>query len=247
MIERERLEKAILDLEAQRATFGDESVDTALTVLHLRRAALEEAQQETPSESVDPSLTSERNWVTILFVDISGFTSLAETMDPEAVRNLVNACFDHLVPVTEKYGGTVTKFIGNCIESVFGAPVAHENDPERALRCALEVMEEIEGFNSDRSIDLDLHIGVNTGLVVAGGIGSNGQRDCAVTGDAINLAAWLEDASERGEIFVGPDTYRLTASTFAFETLEPIKVQGNREPVPAYRLVGLKDEPQQVR
>ena len=201
---------------------------------------LQAVLERTEDSAVD--LTGERKLVTIMFVDIAGFTALAETMDPEAVRDMVNSCFDTLVPVIETYGGTVTKFIGDAIESVFGAPVAHENDPERALRCALEVMDAMAEFNAGRGTDLGLHIGVNTGLVVAGGIGSSGRQDYAVTGDAINLAARLEEASARGEVLVGPDTYRLTSSSFSFETLAPIRVQGKREPVQVYRLVGKKEE-----
>jgi class 3 adenylate cyclase len=241
MSERERLEKAISDLETQRASLGDESVDTALKALREKLSVLERTR------ALTPELTGERKVVTIMFVDISGFTALAESMDPETVRNLVNACFDRLVPVIERYGGTVTKFIGDCIESVFGAPLAHENDPERALRCALDIMNAIDEFNADRGIDLGLHLGINTGSVIAGGIGSSGRQDYAVTGDAINVAARLEDVSRRGEILVGPDTYRLTRSQFTFDTLPPVRVQGKSGPLPVYRLAGLKDRPERRR
>jgi len=245
MSEREHLEQAIAHLEGQRVTLGHAAVDAALAALRQKLAAMEDVDGS--SEQVASDMAGERKLVTIMFVDISGFTALAETMDPEAVRNLVNACFERPVPVIEKYGGIVTKFIGDSIEAVFGAPVAHENDPERALRCALEIMETLSEFNAKRGTDLGLHLGINTGLVVAGGIGTSERHDYAVTGDAINLAARLQDASERGEILVGPDTYRLTSSSFVFETLPPIKVQGKREPVHVYRLVGLKGEPERGR
>ena len=95
--------------------------------------------------------------------------------------------------------------------------------------------------------DLGLHLGINTGLVIAGGIGTRQRQDYAVTGDAINLAARLEDASQRGEILVGPDTHRLTSSLFDFQVLPPIRLQGKRDPVPVYRLLGLKEEPKRTR
>ena len=98
-----------------------------------RLAALQKA------EAPNPSLDGERKLVTVMFADISGFTALSEKMDPEAVRDLMNACFERLVPVIEKYDGTMDKFIGDEIMALFGAPVAHENDPERALRAALEM------------------------------------------------------------------------------------------------------------
>ena len=242
MDERAQLEQSITRLEDQRAVLGDAAADTALDALREKLAALEDAENASGPEAAAPEMAGERKLVTIMFVDMAGFTSLAETMDPEAVRNLVNTCFEALVPVIETYGGTVTKFIGDAIESVFGAPVAHENDPERALSCALEIMDAMARFNAAQGTDLGLHLGINTGLVIAGGIGSTERQDYAVTGDAINLAARLEDASERGEILVGPDTYRLTSSSFAFETLAPIRVQGKREPVQVYRLVGRKEE-----
>jgi class 3 adenylate cyclase len=185
--------------------------------------------------------------VTVMFADLSGFTALAENMDPERVRSLMNACFDHLVPIIEKYEGVIDKFIGDEIMALFGAPVAHEDDPARALCAALDMMGALERFNTEHSTNLGLHVGVNTGLAVAGGIGSRGRQQYSVIGDAVNLASRLESVSEPGEILLGPDTYRLTAPLFDFESLEPIQVQGRAEPVRPYRLLGLKTRPGSVR
>jgi class 3 adenylate cyclase len=189
----------------------------------------------------------ERRAVTIMFADISGFTAMSERMDPEQVRNLMNRCFDHLVPIVEKYEGTVDKFIGDEIMALFGAPIAHEDDPARALRVGLEMQTALRQFNAQHGTDLGMHAGINTGLVIAGGIGSQGRRDYSVMGDAVNLAARLEDASERGEIFVGPDTYRLAAPLFNFETLPPIRLKGKAEPVRIYKLLGAKEQPGRMR
>ena len=240
MTERGQLEQAIAALEAQRAVLGDAVVDAALGSMRQQLAALELAEREPAS-----ALEGERKLVTIMFADISGFTALAETMDPEAVRDLINACFDHLVPVIEKYEGTVDKFVGDAIVALFGAPVAHENDPERALRAALEMRDALAAFNLEvpgtwevpGTLDLRLHFGINTGLVIAGGIGSEGRQEYSVMGDAANVASRLEEVSEQGEILVGPDTYRLAAPLFEFETLEPVQVKGKAEPVPIYRLL----------
>ena len=120
MSEREQLEQAIAALQAQRATLGDAAVDAALAGLRQKLAALDESSL--------PALAGERKLVTIMFADISGFTALSEKMDPESVRDLMNACFEWLVPVIEKYEGTVDKFIGDEIMGLFGAPMAHEND-----------------------------------------------------------------------------------------------------------------------
>ena len=242
MTEREQLEQAIAALEAQRDSLGDAVVDAALGPMRLQLAELERAEHK-PA----PGFEVERKLVTVMFADISGYTALTEKLDPEAVRDLVNACFDHLVPVIEKYEGTVVRFIGDEIMATFGAPVAHENDPERALRTALEMMDELAKFNADYNIDMGIHIGINSGLVIAGGIGSEGQQQYGVTGDAVNLAARLRDASKRGEIFIGADTHRLVAPLFEFERLEPMQVKGKSKPVLVYHLVRTKAQPGRVR
>ncbi len=239
-----QLEAALAALEAQRAVLGDTVVEAALVSMREKLAALSSPPQAGGTEG---GLQGERKLVTVMFADISGFTGLAETMDPEAVRDLMNGCFERLVPVVEKYEGTVDKFIGDEIMALFGAPVAHENDPERALRAALEMIDALAEFNADRGTDLGVHFGINTGLVIAGGIGTGERQEYSVMGDAVNLAARLEDASERGKILVGPDTHRLTAPLFEFETLEPIQVKGKVEPVPVYRLLAAKAVPGRVR
>ena len=232
------LKAAIAALEAQRSLLGDDVVGPAIAAL---RAQLEKLNEPSAVRS------EERKIVTVLFVDVSGFTALAEKLDPEEVRSVINACFDELVPVVQKYDGTIDKFIGDEIMALFGAPVAHENDPERALRAALEMMERISVFNQQHGTTLSLHIGVNSGPVVAGAIGSQGRKDYSVMGDAVNLAARLEDASPDGQIFVGPSTHRLTKALFDFETVAPVMLKGKAEPLVIHRLVGLKIEPLPVR
>jgi ABC-type oligopeptide transport system substrate-binding subunit/class 3 adenylate cyclase len=242
LTERNQLEEVISSLEAQRDTLGNAVVDAMIA------AARKEVLGEDLTGLANLSgLQGERKLVTIMFADISGFTALAETMDPEAVRDLMNACFEQLVPVVERYEGTVDKFIGDEIMALFGAPVVHENDPERALRAALEMVDALAEFNAEHSTELGLHFGINTGLVIAGGLGTRERQEYSVMGDAVNLAARLENASERGEILVGPDTHRLAKSLFEFEALEPMRVKGKAEPVPVYRLLAAKAVPGQVR
>ena len=235
MTESEQLERAIAALETQRIVLGDAVVDAALGPMRRQLAELKRVEHTPP-----PAFEGERKQVTVMFADISGFTALSETLDPEAVRELMNHCFDHLVPIVEKYEGTVDKFVGDEIMALFGAPVAHENDPERALRAALEMMEALAAFNVACGTNLGMHVGINTGLVIAGGIGSEGRQQYSVMGDAVNLAASLEDASEQGEILVGPDTHRLTARLFDFEPLAPVQVKGRAEPVALYRLLAAR-------
>jgi class 3 adenylate cyclase len=136
MNERESIQQAMASLEQQRQVLGDVAVDAALD--GLRRKLLDlEGHGRAPRSPGAVDLVGERKLVTVLFADISGFTALSETMDAEEVRGLVNGCFSALVPLVESHGGMVDKFIGDEIMAVFGAPAAHENDCERALRAAL--------------------------------------------------------------------------------------------------------------
>jgi ABC-type oligopeptide transport system substrate-binding subunit/class 3 adenylate cyclase len=237
-----QLEETIARLEAQRALLGDAVVEAALAPLRQQLAALR-FQGAQPGSA----LAGERKLVTILFADLSGFTALTENLDAEVARDLVNACFERLVPPIEQHGGVVDKFLGDGVMALFGAPVAHENDAERALRAALAMRQALADFNQTRQVALGIHFGINTGLVVAGGIGTRGQQSYSVLGDAVNVAARLEEISERGEILVGPETYRLTQARFEFEVLEPVRVKGKHEALEHYRLQGLRLTPGRER
>lgn len=243
--EKQQIEQAIAHMESQRSVLGNAVVDAALAALKQQLATLQtiEASALAPAAA----LKGERKPVTILFADISGFTPLSERMDPESVRDLVNACFEHLVPVIEKYEGIVDKFIGDEIMALFGAPIAHENDPERALLTALEMRQALLTFNTMHLTDLGLHFGINTGMVIAGEVGTRQRQEYSVVGDAVNLASRLGEASARGEILVGPDTYRLTAPLFDFEALAPMQVKGKTSPVQIYRLVSTSASPGSLR
>lgn len=238
-----RLKTALAGLEAQREVLGDAVVEPALQALRQQLAELRRGVEG----PVPPSLEGERKLVTVMFADISGYTALAERLDPERARDLINDCFEQLVPVVERYGGTVDKFVGDAIVALFGAPAVHENDPERALRAAIEMAEALVDFNATNGTDLGLHFGINTGPVVAGGVGSKEHQEYSVIGHPVNLAARLEDASERGEIFVGPATYRLTAPLFRFEAVGPLRLKGASGPTAVYRLLGVKAVPGPVR
>jgi class 3 adenylate cyclase/tetratricopeptide (TPR) repeat protein len=233
------LQAAIAALELQRESLGAAVIEPALVALRKQLVSLASSLKQAPPD--------ERKVVTILFADMSGFTALAEKKDPEHVRELVNSCFEYLVPIVVRYGGTIDKFMGDGIMALFGAPVAHEDDAERALRAALGMMATIETFNRARNTSLGLHIGINTGRVIAGQIGSEQQSNYSVMGDAVNLAARLEDASSQGEIFVGPGTYQRTTAIFEFEGIPALALKGKEEPVPVWRLVGPKPAPERMR
>ena len=189
----------------------------------------------------------DRRVVTIMFADISGFTALADHRDAEVVHDIINDCFSIIVPIIEHHGGTIDKFIGDCVMAVFGTPVAHENDAARSLDAALEILAAFRAFAIERELPLDLHFGINTGPVVSARIGYGAQQQFSVIGDAVNLAARLEDLSRPGEILIGQTTWDQTEGRFEFDSLPPAALKGKPGSVPVYRLIGLKEIPRARR
>jgi predicted ATPase/class 3 adenylate cyclase len=189
--------------------------------------------------------------VTILFADLSGFTTLSERLDPEDVQALQNQLFEEMTAAVQKFGGFVDKFIGDALLALFGAPAAHEDDPERALRAALDMIERTarvsERLKARINSPLTLHIGVNTGHVVAGGIGAGDARSYSVTGDTVNIAQRLQSMASPGEVLVGPLTYRLTRHAFLFESLGEASLRGKTGSVLVHRLGGPLDAPRPAR
>ena len=230
--EREQLLRTISTLEAQRSVLGDSAVDLALGPVRTRLAEF----GGTETGPVPADFRSEHKVVTVVFVDVSGFAAISEQLESEEVRDIVNALFERLVPVVERYGGVIDKFMGDEMMVLFGAPRATEHHADHALRACLEMFDELRTFNEEHGRTLGLHVGVNSGLVVAGAIGSHRRQDYSVMGDAVNIAARLEDASEAGEILVGPASYRATASSFEFDALPPLLLKGKAQPLPVYRL-----------
>jgi adenylate cyclase len=218
-----------------------ENLSTATFCINCGRALKgESASTRQASLPTTALVQAERRFVTMLFADLSGFTALSETLDPEAVRDIINLCFDRLVPIVEAHQGVVDQFVGDAIVALFGAPVAHEDDPAQACRTALDMLEAIEQINRERGLNLGLHIGINSGTVVSGGVGSRGRQQYSVLGDAVNLAARLEDVAERGEIFVGAETVQLTREQFEFVERGAMPFKGKSEPQPVYQLVSAR-------
>jgi len=177
----------------------------------------------------------ERRQVTVLFADLSGYTAVAERMDPESVKALVDRSLRRLGDEVERFGGQVDKYIGDNVMAIFGAPVAHEDDAERAVRAALGMQEAMGEINAELERDFDdvsfeLRVGVNTGEVLAGRVGES----YTVIGDTVNVAARLQAAGQPGSVTVGDRTRRATAAAIAYDTLEPLDLKGKAEPVPAF-------------
>ena len=178
------------------------------------------------------TVSEERRLVTVLFVDLVGFTSRAESADPEEVRDVQRAYFATVAREVERYGGSVEKYIGDAVMALYGAPQAHDDDAERALHTALAIRDAL----TTAPTPLEVRIGVNTGEVVGGAGSGPQQHEYTVTGDAVNVAARLQQAAEPGQIYVGPTTRRLAAEAFDFAQLPPLELKGKAEPMEAWRL-----------
>ena len=166
-----------------------------------------------------------RKVVTVLFCDLAGYTGAGDRLDPEALRAIQSRYFEDARTALERHGGTVEKFIGDAVMAVFGIPTLHEDDALRALRAATELRDAVAGLG------FQARIGVNTGEVVAGG------GDALVTGDAVNVAARLEQAAEPGEILLGETTLRLARDAVEVEAVEPLELKGKPDAVSAHRLL----------
>jgi class 3 adenylate cyclase/tetratricopeptide (TPR) repeat protein len=178
-----------------------------------------------------------RKVVTIVFADVTGSTALGERLDPEALRRIMGRYFEAMSAVIERHGGTVEKFIGDAVMAVFGIPQLHEDDALRAVRAADGMRRALVALNHDlerdHGVGLAARIGVNTGEVVAGDP-SSGQR--LVTGDAVNVAARLEQAAGSGEVLLGESTHRLVKDAVEVTPVEPLDLKGKAKPIPAFSL-----------
>jgi len=181
----------------------------------------------------------ERRMVTILFSDVKGSTQMAENLDPEEWVEVMEGAFDVLIEPIYRYEGTLARLMGDAILAFFGAPIAHEDDPERACRAALEIIEGAQKYaawlEEERGIPgFNVRVGINTGLVVVGEVGSDLRVEYTAMGDAVNLAARMEQAAPVGGILISHDTYRHVRGVFDVRPQEPLTVKGKAEPVQTY-------------
>lgn len=194
-----------------------------------------------PAAAQELAESEERRTVTVLFADLSGYTSVAERLDHETVKRLIERCLTRFAAEVERFGGRVDKYIGDNVMAVFGAPVAHEDDAERAVRAAFGMQSAMAELNRDLAsefgLELALCVGVNTGEVLAGRIGDS----YTVTGDAVNVAARLQAAAAAGGILVGERTQRLSARGVAYRELEPLTLKGKAQPVCAWEALEIRE------
>ncbi len=190
---------------------------------------------------VNGEMVGERRIVTMLFCDVKGSTSAAEQLDPEDWTEIINGAFEHMIRPVYKYEGTLARLMGDAILAFFGAPIGHEDDPQRAVLAGLDIVAAIrpycEQIKSKWGIDINVRVGINTGLVVVGAVGSDLRMEYTALGDAINLAARMEQTAVPGTVRIAHDTYKLIKALFEFEELGGVEVKGKSEPVLAYRVL----------
>jgi class 3 adenylate cyclase/tetratricopeptide (TPR) repeat protein len=188
--------------------------------------------------TVRPARREERKVVSVVFTDLVGSTARAEESDPEDVRALLRVYHERTRHELERIGGTVEKFIGDAVVAVFGAPVAHEDDPERAVRAALAVRDAVARLNDEQpGRDLHVRIAVNTGEALVSLDASSGEGEGMVAGDVMNTAARLQSAAPVDGILVGEQTYRATEREIVYREAEPVQAKGKAQPVPVWEAV----------
>lgn len=197
------------------------------------------------------SMMGERRVITMLFCDVKGSTAAAEQVDPEVWTEIMNGVFEHMIRPIYKYEGFVPRLMGDAILAFFGAPITHEDDPQRAVLAGLEIQKDIRSYVDEihikHRLEFGLRVGINTGLVVVGEIGSDLRMEYTAIGDAINLAARMEQTAEVGTIQISEGTYKLVAPFFDVEPLGEVDVKGKSAPVKAYRVLGSKSTPGHLR
>ena len=182
--------------------------------------------------------------VSVLFVDLVDSTARADKADPEDVRDVLELYHRHTRECVEQHGGVVEKFIGDAVMAVFGAPVAHGDDAERAVRAGLRVLERIEQLNGEHHLDLAARAAVNTGEAIVS-VEHARAGGALATGDVVNTAARLQTAAPAGHLVVGADTYRATRNVIRYDPLEPVNAKGKSQPVAAWLAVETTAEPAQ--
>ncbi|RXG97698.1 adenylate/guanylate cyclase domain-containing protein [Bradyrhizobium zhanjiangense] len=233
---------------------GQASAQTSPATLPIRSSSpplLQTAQHAFRPQSDNVDSEANRRTITVLFADLSGFTAMSERLDPEVMQTLQNQLFEELTAAVQSFGGFVDKFIGDALLALFGAPTAHEDDPERAVRAALDMISRTarlsERAKAYAGSPLQLHVGINTGHVVAGGLGVGVAKSYSVTGDTVNTAQRLQSMASPDEVLVGPLTHRLTRHAFSYDSLGEISLKGKMGSVLVHRLRGPLDTPRAAR
>jgi class 3 adenylate cyclase/tetratricopeptide (TPR) repeat protein len=196
-------------------------------------------------------IEGERRFATVLFADVARSTSIAEQLDPEDWTQIMNGAFGLMNAAVSRYGGTVSRLMGDAVLALFGAPVAHEDDAERAVRAGLEIQLAARDYaqvvKRRYGVDFDLRVGINTGTAVLAFVGDAVKTEYTAMGDAANVAARLQSVANPGTVLISADTYRLVHTQFDFKPRGAIEMKGKQAPVETFEVTGAKAVPGQAR
>ncbi len=237
-----------IDAETLKSLSADDLKELGVISLGHRKkllsaiAALSGPQGEAGAAEPAAPAEDERRQVTVLFCDLAGYTSMTRELGAEQAHELTGRFFALADQIIERFGGTVDKHIGDCVMAVFGAPIAHGNDAERAVRTALAVREAMPRLAETAGRPMDVHIGIASGQVVAGGAG--GHRRFSITGNSVNLASRLTDRAAPGEILISEAVRATLAGRLKGVDAGMLEVKGLDRPIRAWRLVDLRERPE---
>src|SRR5438094_2731440 len=188
---------------------------------------------------------SERRPITVLFADIAGSTSIAERLDPEDWTTLIGEAFQRMNRTVERYGGTIARLMGDGVLAFFGAPTAHEDDPERAVRCGLDLVRAIDELDASKHLSeadaFKVRVGINTGPVVVGVVGTEAASEYTAMGDTVNVAARMQASARPGNVLVTSATYRFISQLVEAVDVGQLELKGKSETVHAYEITSLKE------
>jgi adenylate cyclase len=230
----------IAAIAIENSSLTDRLRREAVVLSNFQRYFAPNLAQQIASQEGEVQLGGAKRPVVIFFSDIRGFTSMSETMVPDDIARLLTEYFTEMVEIVFKHGGTLDKFMGDAIMALWGAPIAHEDDADRAMQAALEMQELLTELNrkwaSEGRQQVNIGIGINFGEVFAGNIGSQQRLEYTVIGDAVNVASRLCSKAMGGDIMVSEPLVRVLKTPPPLEALEPIELKGKAKAVPVYRV-----------
>ncbi len=238
------IEKIILKCLRRNRDERYHEVEPLLSDLLKVKQNLQKDSQSLRIKKTEVKKETERRQATVVSVEISGYDDILEKLDTEEAASILNSCFDMFAAIAEKFGGGIDKIMENGLIALFGAPRAIENAPREAVNAAIAMRNGLQRFNREKNlgIPLDIRIGVNTGMVIAGAIGSDASKDYTVMGDTITAASRLKDLAAKGQIYVGPLTYKNTQNDFDYKKLKPVSLKGQGAPILICELLSTKEK-----
>lgn len=244
------VEKIILRCMRNEKTQRYQAIDPLLSDLtKAKKLLLKGTQEAKRKKKAAVKKETERRQATVIAAEILGYNEIMENMDTEEAASIMNGCFEMCAAITEKYGGGIDKIMENSIIALFGVPTAIENAAKEAVNAAIEMRRSLSGFNQKNKLDipLDIRIGINSGMVIAGAIGKDDRQDFTVMGDTLPQASQLKDLSAKGKIYTGELTYRSTRGDFEYKKLKPVTPKGQGSPIPVFELLSTKEQIHRVR